>query len=86
MGLWFRVEGLGFAPRHRFSDRARQLPLAPARAGVAFGAWGVGGPCQNHNNVRVPKAYDYQSIHAKIIITFVFLKHTIARASIPKSK
>ena len=25
----------------------------------------------NHNNVRVPKACDYQSIHAKIIIPFV---------------
>ena len=39
----FRVQGLGFAPRHRFSDRTRQLPLAPARAGVAFGVWGVWG-------------------------------------------
>ena len=66
-GLGFRVQGSGFAPRHRFSDRARQLPLAPARAGVAFGVLGgLGG-------------------HAKIIITFVFLKHTITRASMPKS-
>ena len=30
-------------------------------------------------------AYGDQSIHAKIIITFVFLKHTITRASMPTS-
>ena len=71
--------GLGFAPRHRFSDSARQLPLAPARAGVAFGVWG-----KNHNHVRVSKVYDYQSIHAKTIVTFVFLKHTVTIASMPK--
>ena len=30
------------------------------------------------------RAYDYQSIHAQTIITFVFRKHTITRASMPK--
>ena len=29
------------------------------------------------NNVRVSRAYDYQSIHAQTIITFVFREHTI---------
>ena len=41
-------------------------------------------PCQNHNNVCVPRAYDDQSIHGKTIITFVFLEHTMTRASMPK--
>ena len=41
-------------------------------------------PCQNHNNVRAPKAYDYQSIHAKTIFPFVFQEYTITRASMPK--
>ena len=29
-------------------------------------------PCPDHNNVRAPRAYDHQSIHAQTIITFVF--------------
>ena len=42
-------------------------------------------PCQNHNPVRVPRAYGYQGIHAKIILPFVFQEHTVTRASMPKS-
>ena len=38
----------------------------------------------NHNNVRVPRAYGSQSIHAQTIITFVFQEHTGLRASMPK--
>ena len=30
------------------------------------------------------RAYDYQSIHAQTIITFMFREHTITRASMPK--
>ena len=41
-------------------------------------------PCPNHNNVRVSRAYGYQSIHARTIITFVFQEHTVTRASMPK--
>ena len=41
-------------------------------------------PCPNHNNVPVSRAYNYQSIHAQTIITFVFREHTITRASMPK--
>ena len=46
--------------------------------------------CPNHNNVRVSRAYDYQSIHApydyqsihaQTIITFVFREHTITRTA-----
>ena len=40
-------------------------------------------PCPNHNNVRVPRAYAHQSIHAPTIITFVFQEHTITRSSCP---
>ena len=38
----------------------------------------------NHNLVRVPRAYDDQSILAQTIISFVFPEHTMTRASMPK--
>ena len=41
-------------------------------------------PCPNHNLIRVPRAYDDQSIHAQTIISFVFPEHTMTRASMPK--
>ena len=41
-------------------------------------------PCPKHNNVRVPRAYGDQSIHAQTIIPFVFQEHMVTRASMPK--
>ena len=41
-------------------------------------------PCPKHNNVRVPRAYGDQSLHAQTIIPFVFQGHTVTRASMPK--
>ena len=58
--------------------------------GIPWGGGGRGGvaalhhPCPNRNNVRVSRAYGYQSIHAETIITFVFQEHTVTRASMPK--
>ena len=43
------------------------------------------GPCPKHTSVRVPRAYEDQSIHAQSIIPFVFLEHTKTRESMPKS-
>ena len=42
-----------------------------------------GHPCPNYNNVRVPGAYGYQSIHTQTI-PFVFKEHTVTRASMPR--
>ena len=41
-------------------------------------------PCPNHNDVRVPRAYGSQSIHAQTIITSAFQEHAITRASMSK--
>ena len=54
-------------------------------------------PCPKHNSVRVPRAIDhqsihaktivtfvFQSIHAKTIVTFVFQERSITRAFLPK--
>ena len=42
-------------------------------------------PCPNHNNVRVPRAYGHQSIHAQTTITFLSQKHTFTRTSMPNN-
>ena len=44
-----------------------------------------GAPSARAGTVRVPRAYGDQSIHAQIIIPFVFQEHTVTRASMPKS-
>ena len=53
-------------------------------------------PCQNHNSVRGPRAYDTsvrvpraygdQSMHAQAILPLVFQEHTVIGASMPKPK
>ena len=40
-------------------------------------------PCPKRDNVRVPRASDYWSIHAQDILTFVLQEHTVTKASIP---
>ena len=40
-------------------------------------------PCPKHNNVRVPRAINHQSIHAQTVKTFVFQEQSITRASMP---
>ena len=37
-----------------------------------------------HNDVYVPAAYGYQSIHAPNIVAFVLQLHKVTRASMPK--
>ena len=40
---------------------------------------------QNHNCLRVPRAYGSHCIHAQTLISFVFQEHMVTFTSMPKS-
>ena len=61
-------------------DRLRMYLVERSLVDPAFG----GHPCPNDNNVRAPRTFADQSIHAQTIITFVFQEHSITRAAMPK--
>ena len=87
--LGLRVQGLGFRVQ-RFGRQGLGFRLVVGESRTrrrGFSATFQGFQAfklPNHNNVRVPRAYGSQSIHAQTIITFVFQEHTGLRASMPK--